>query len=244
MSSNPFDPGSASENPNGGEGDAPAVEMEVGALFNRCLEIFQNNPGIILAAILLPVIPAVLLGGADVAVQLSMDMSEDEGTKLLLSLASLGLSLTSTLVSLFFSLGQISIFLGLVRGEEVDLNMLVSGGPYYLGGLVASLLLGIAVFSGTLLCIVPGIILWAGLQFTLYALVDRDLGPVEALSESWNLTEGFKLTILLINIVVIVGLLVFSCITMGIGYFVAVPVLSLMQAVMYHSLVSQRNGQF
>ena len=76
-----------------------------------------------------------------------------------------------------------------------------------------------------------------GLQFGLYVLVDQGAGPVEALKESWRLTDGYKITVFLVNTLFSVGVVAFSCVTLGLMPAIAAPVLALTQAVMYHSLV-------
>ena len=247
MSSNPFDPGSASDSSvghSGRDGDAPAVELQLGPILQRCLEIFQNNPGIVLGSILLPLIPSFLIFGADLLLQTSIELSEDEFIRLMLELVSSGLSILSWLIGVFFLLGQVEIYIGLARGQDVDLNMLVGGGPRFLWGVFASFLMAIISTLGCCLLIVPGIIAGMGLQFTIYALVDQDLGPLEALSESWRLTEGYKLTLFLFNFVVVCCFLGLFCVTMGIGALVAWPVIALMPAVMYHSLVYYQDEAF
>jgi uncharacterized membrane protein len=103
--------------------------------------------------------------------------------------------------------------------------------------MVASLLLALAVFAGLLLFVVPGIIVALGFQLFLYTLVDQDLGPIESLRESWRLTDGHKLALFIVNVVMTCLAIAVTCVTCGIGYLAAIPILSLAQSVIYHSLL-------
>ena len=103
-------------------------------------------------------------------------------------------------------------------------------------GVGVAILMALITALGFFALIIPGIIAGIGLQFALYCLVDRDLGVVESLTESWALTDGNKVTIFLINLLIGITGLLFACVTLGFGYILIVPVLSLVQAVMYQSL--------
>jgi hypothetical protein len=67
---------------------------------------------------------------------------------------------------------------------------------------VLSLLQGFAIFMGTLACIFPGIILSLMFYVAMPALVVERLGPVEALKRSQFLTEGHKVYILALMLIV------------------------------------------
>jgi membrane-anchored glycerophosphoryl diester phosphodiesterase (GDPDase) len=63
---------------------------------------------------------------------------------------------------------------------------------------------------GFILLIVPGIVLAVRLAFVPFLVVDEGRGPVEALTESWNRTNGYSWTILgaaaLAVVIILVGL--------------------------------------
>jgi uncharacterized membrane protein len=102
----------------------------------------------------------------------------------------------------------------------------------------ATLLQGIIIVVGFILIIVPGIIAALMLCFTQLLVVDRKLGPLEALKESYHMTKGhllqlflFMLSLILLNIVGAILLLV--------GLLVTVPITLLAIAHVYmkiHSL--------
>lgn len=96
----------------------------------------------------------------------------------------------------------------------------------------ATLLQGIIIVIGFILIIVPGIIAALILSFTQLLVVDKKLGPIEALKESYRLTKGhlfqlflFMLCLVLINIIGALLLLV--------GLLVTVPITILAVAHVY-----------
>jgi len=106
-----------------------------------------------------------------------------------------------------------------------DLSLLWHPRPFwkYLG---ASILLALAVAIGFVLLIVPGIILGLMFMFTTFVVIERELGPIDAMSESHRLTRGHKwqlfgfvLLLLLINLLGLLALVV--------GLLVSIPVSTL-----------------
>jgi hypothetical protein len=220
---------------------ATPVEMDVGPILARCSELLKQQPGLVFFTILLSVTPSLILTGIDTALQVYVAMG-DAGDEVELAAAGgrLLLSVASMLISIWLQLGVVRIFLNLARGGTAELGMLVGQGRHYLSAVAATFLFVIAYMLGLVLLVVPGIIVATGLQFFLYAMVDEDLGPIEALSESWRLTEGHKLTVFLINLVIGLLAVMFCCVTFGLGYILALPLMSLAAAVMYHSLTHLR----
>jgi hypothetical protein len=55
-----------------------------------------------------------------------------------------------------------------------------------------SLLGGLAVIGGSLLLLVPGIIIALGLAFVSFFVIDTTLGPIDAMRASWAATRGHR----------------------------------------------------
>ena len=75
--------------------------------------------------------------------------------------------------------------------DTVDLSLLWHPRRFwkYLG---ASILLALAVAIGFVLLIVPGIIFGLMFMFTTFVVIERELGPIDAMNESHRLTRGHK----------------------------------------------------
>lgn len=90
----------------------------------------------------------------------------------------------------------------------------------------ASALSMLLTLVGFILLIVPGIIISLALSFTLYLVIARDLGPIEAMKESARLTRGHRWALL--GLFLMIGLVnIVGAILLLVGLFVTIPVTSL-----------------
>jgi uncharacterized membrane protein len=109
--------------------------------------------------------------------------------------------------------------------ETVDLSLLWHPQPFwkYLG---ASLLFALTIAIGFVLLIVPGIIFALIFMFTTFIVIDRELGPIEAMKESNRITYGHKWTLLGVTLMlVLINLL--GAIALVVDLLVSIPVSSL-----------------
>ncbi len=95
------------------------------------------------------------------------------------------------------------------RGEPVGFSL--SPDPAFARMYVATVAQQLLIMVGTALCIAPGLIAAVGLSVFSFALIDEQLSSVEALARSWELTQGKKihvfLLMLVLAILVVLGLL-------------------------------------
>jgi hypothetical protein len=83
-----------------------------------------------------------------------------------------------------------------LRGERVTVGeCLRVGFSRWMPVLVATILAGLATGIGAVLCVVPGLIIACGLFIAVPALVVEKLPAVGALNRSWELTQGYRLSI-------------------------------------------------
>ena len=74
-----------------------------------------------------------------------------------------------------------------------NFNLIYKGFERFVDTLVAGLLMSLAIGVGTLLLIVPGIIVACGFAMTFFIMVDNpNISGTDALSESWNMMRGHK----------------------------------------------------
>lgn len=120
------------------------------------------------------------------------------------------------LVLLFFPIdyGAAWVYLKAVRGEKFDVQDMFSVFENYLNVVLSQLLVWAIVGIGIVLFVVPGIILFCRLAFVCYLVMDRKMEPVEAVKESWRMTQPHAWQIFLM------GLLALPILTAGAMCFV------------------------
>lgn len=124
--------------------------------------------------------------------------------------------------------------LDIANGQQVSVGSFFQ--PRKIGRVViAGLIVGIITTIGFFLCIVPGIIASIMLMFTVVALIDRDLAPVDAVKTSFNISKSQFGNVLLAWLVMVVTFLV-GALLCGVGLLVAAPVATLILVYTYRVL--------
>ena len=123
-----------------------------------------------------------------------------------------------------------------LMGRNAELGDLFKGFNYFIPTLVASLLIGVFVFGGTLLCIIPGLVVAAMYKFTYLFIVDKRMDFWPAMQASHAVVKndyfGFTMFLLLMALVDLLGVL--CCF---VGIFIAMPVTFAAITVAYQELV-------
>jgi len=112
---------------------------------------------------------------------------------------------------------------------------------FFLNYLAASILVMIAVVIGFILLIVPGVILALMFSQTFNLIIDRNMGPIEAMKESARITKGFKWELFLLWILS-VGVIIIGLICLLVGFFVAMPVIMLASIHAYRTLAGKADA--
>lgn len=99
----------------------------------------------------------------------------------------------------------------------------------------ASLIAGLAIIVGFILLIVPGIILSILFMFVGYLVIEKGLGPIEALKESARMTEGHRMQLFLFGLALI-GINLVGVLALLVGLLVSVPVSFLATVHVYRTL--------
>ena len=147
------------------------------------------------------------------------------------ALAYLVLSIVQYLVNIVIGMGLIRISLEFIGKAKPKIRDIVYYKPI-VRYVLASIVTGIVVILGLVLLIIPGVIL------ATYLIVDKNLGPIEAIKKSWSVTRGntwnlffFGILLGLINILGMVCLLV--------GLFITIPLGMLATTFVYRKLLLQ-----
>jgi len=214
---------------------APAP-LDFGEVFSRTWNIFKERWGECLVAV-------VVVWGINVGVNIGVTLGEsivravmqDEFAAILFSFV---MSVAGTLLSIWLGIGQAKYFLKVARGQAVEIDELFTGGPHFVGVLLASILVGLIVFCGLFLCIVPGVIFALMFSQYYYLVIDRRVPVLESLSQSKELMQGNKAMLFLIGLAMS-GLMLLACIPCFLGLLVAVPFATLLNAIVYLTVTGQ-----
>lgn len=127
------------------------------------------------------------------------------------------------------------------RGEKVEVKDIFAAFGNYWNAVLAGLLVAVIVGIGFVLLIIPGIIFGCKLAFTPYLVVDRKMEVIEAVKESWRMTEGHALTIFLIGLLAI-PISIAGLICLGVGIIPAAMWIRLTAASLYYSVSAGMEG--
>lgn len=174
-----------------------------------------------------------LIGGipGQVAPMLTLAGTLEEGSRAYYAV-HVPLSFLGWLVAEFFMAGFTRAALRAVRTNDAAFGDFFGAGARYLAFVGMSFLKSLAIALGLLLFIVPGVIASLGFANAPFFVLDQNLGPIDALRASWEVSEGQKgnLFVLALAEVALTMLGVFAC---CLGLFVAVPVVMLARAIVY-----------
>ena len=150
-------------------------------------------------------------------------------------------SLVGFVLGVWLRGGQIKIWLDAARGRRVEVGDLFKGGEFFAPILGAELLWYLASLVGFMLLVVPGIYVSLGLSMCSTIVVDRRLGAMDSLRESWRLMNGQRLGLfgfyLLGSLLAIGGLL--ACF---VGIMVVMPWLGVAATVIYLRISGQADA--
>ena len=142
----------------------------------------------------------------------TMEMGPEEA-QILGGVIQLAFTPIEIIPAAFMTGGIVAFTLQVFRGTKPDFGVIFSGGKFFLPMFGAMILQRFGMFAGMLLCIVPGVIFSLGTMLFSTTMVDKNLGAIDSLKESWRMTTGHKGNLfvfgLLMLLVTILGLLAF-----------------------------------
>lgn len=243
-------PGPAGYGPPGpGFGGAPA--FSVGEAFSWAWNKFSKNA--------VPLIVATLIFGVAVLVLqsiinlVSMALSSDSTSYTtndsgfafsynVSGAAGLVVMVIGWILSLLLSATIQSAYIGgildIANGQQVTVGSFLR--PRNVGNvIVAAVIVGIITTIGFFLCVIPGIAATIMLMFTVVALLDRNLAPVDAIKTSFALSKDNFSNVFVVWLM-IAAVLIVGALLCGVGLLVAAPVASLITVYTYRTLSGGR----
>ena len=147
----------------------------------------------------------------------------------------------SILVLIFFSLGYIKISLKITDGEVVRISDFITDLNKYINFFTTLIVFSLIVFFAFLALFIPGIVFGIICAFTLYIVVDMNIGVVEAMKLSAKLTKGLRMEIFLFKIALVLINLAGLCLFF-VGLIFTIPMTMIATAYVYRKLSSEAFG--
>lgn len=141
------------------------------------------------------------------------------------------------LVAIVIGMGFIKIFAKFGRGEKAGFGDLFNSWNRFLPYLGVTILYGLIVFGGMLLLVFPGVIWSIKFYFAQWLVVDKGMGPIEALKASAEMTNGLKWDMFGFMAVTGVVMLI-GYVALLVGLVASVPTAMLAMGKVYNQLSS------
>lgn len=195
-------------------------------------QLFKQRPWLFVGVTLLITIVNALVSGAFPGVTWTQE------TGLLADPTHIFGSIVSFIFQIFVGMGTIAFYLK--AHDDVSLAKVADlwQPEKFVNFGLLSIILMVVLPIAFILLIVPGIILSLMFQFAPYLVMDKGMGPIEALKESARITSGYKWKLLGFNIVLI-GVIILGALCLIVGLLAAIPVTYLAIAHVYRMLASK-----
>lgn len=131
--------------------------------------------------------------------------------------------------------GLYRLLLDYKDGKKQEFTMLFTQFTHFWRILLGELLIALIVLGGLILLIVPGIIWGIRYMFTIMIIVDKNVEIGEAMRISKEMTKGIKGQLFVFALACL-GVMALGFIALGVGVFVAMPVVWLAFLHVYRSL--------
>lgn len=221
----------------------PSQKIDAMYAFSNAWALFQKNIGLVIGAFAIMTATSYVMQGIQGLVQAGITATVDPESASGQAFVALVLVICVVIqqsVQIFFSIGFVRILLAIARNQSPDMNMLFSGGPWFLRCLGGGILYGLMIFVGCLLLIIPGVYL--GLRYWSYMhfIVDRDCTISEGFNlagevgnASTNLGDSF------VTFAISIGVNVLGFAACCIGVMVSMPITSLAWTLAYLMMTGQ-----
>jgi uncharacterized membrane protein len=231
----PSDPSGSSSGGGGLSSSAPGG-YSVGDAFNYGWSKFQANVGTIVLGALLYIGVGALIAVAwffiTAAIANVGGESDAGAVALLVNLALFGL--VGFVVAIIVQAGIARAALAITYGEPIEVRTLLSFDnlPQIILGAV---LIGVATAIGSLLCVIPALVVGFFSQFFVFFAIDKQLSAVDAIRGSVRMVNANIATVVTLFIASLIATAVGGLVCL-IGSLVAYPVVVIAQAYTYRRL--------
>jgi len=226
------------------DGPRTSRSFDVGEVISASWTIYKNELGIVLGSVLVAGLVSTMVSAPTQIINFIGDLQRQQGQEPNAALSAIGLLLLipSYLVGWFLNIGVTKVLYKVARGKETSIGEIFSGSPYFMKMIGATIVFGIMIAIGSLLCVVPGVLVMLMFWPYTFVLVDENPDGINCLWRAKEITQGnwgsaFVLFLAAFAIC-LVGLLAFC-----VGIIFAAPLAQLTFAVAYCHMTGQRTAE-
>ncbi len=214
--------------------------VDAGQVLSHAWKVWSENLGLLVGAMLVMLLISLALFGIYFGIRVALLAQGMD--PLAMQALSFPLNVLLNAITTYISIGQTQMILKLIRGQPASVADLFGGGPRFWPVFGASILAGIALGIGFLLCIIPGIILALMFWPFSYVLVDNKAGVTDSFSVASTITQGNRGTTFVLALASL-GIGILGWLACGIGIIFAAPLVSVMWATAYLMMSGQLAAQ-
>lgn len=212
-----------------------SVPLEVMNCIKRSIELTKRHFGTLLGIGAVYLVIVAVLGGLEGFITQSLTGVPSNSGQIAFHPLLIPIKLISGIISMVLAAGLARVSLNVCSGEKAKIEDLFSQ-TRKLGALFGSaILFYIIVFVGLIALVVPGIYMAIRCGFFMNAIVDRNLGPIEALKYSYRLTANNTLSLFGLGIMSLLVILA-GVLALVVGLLFAIPVVTLVVPLAYRFL--------
>ena len=183
--------------------------------------------------VMLPFILATLLLGLAQSQDLYSNLYESYGVSYVFTIGSIALFIVGPI-----SIGLATYSLSIVNEEDYSYNQIATGFKYFFKALFLYLLFNISVLIGTILLIIPGVVIFLMFSQIFYITAENpQIGVIDAFKKSASLMKNKKLQYLGLGLRYIL-FFILGVFTLGIWWLWLTPQMYVSFAIFYKELQS------
>lgn len=180
-------------------------DWEFGDLLGVVLALFQERIGVMIGGVLfLSLVPlmcfvpaGLMFATAGVSAEV-LKNNPDDIVKLVPAFVTGGVcAIVYLLTSTFLRTGWLSILLKISGGQPAPFSEFFSNANYFMNIVATSFLMGLVCGVGVIFLVIPGIFFAIKFSWAPFLVIDQNMGPIDAMKASWDMTAGFSTKILM-----------------------------------------------
>ena len=140
------------------------------------------------------------------------------------------------LLSSFLFTGLILTVLKAKRGDDLSYDSLLERKDLTVNLAASGIIYGLLVSLGLILFVIPGVFLAIRLFFFDFIVVDKEVGPIKAFKESFEITKGYEWELLLFLIILIPLSFALTLSLAPLGILICSPLIYLIRGDVYNQL--------